>query len=93
MESAVMYKLNEQNNSLISINFQLEGISKQNFFKIYIQKNIFVIHFEIKWIYSIKYKLQKYFSNLIERIWMEFHFLFFMIQVRGTYTYFTVKHI
>lgn len=32
MESAVMYKLNEQNNSLISINFQLEGISKQNFF-------------------------------------------------------------
>lgn len=65
MESAVMYKLNEQNNSLISINFQLEGISKQNFFKIYIQKNIFVIHFEIKWIYSIKYKLQKYISNPI----------------------------
>lgn len=48
MESAVMYKLNEQNNSLISINFQLESISKQNFFYIYIQKNIFVIHFEIK---------------------------------------------
>lgn len=37
MESAVMYKLNEQNNSLISINFQLEGIS--DFLDIYSKKH------------------------------------------------------
>lgn len=39
MESAVMYKLNEQNNSLININFQLEGISKQKKLDIYSKKH------------------------------------------------------
>lgn len=47
MESAVMYKHNEQNNSLISINFKLEGISKQKIFRYIKYQHFCHCHFEI----------------------------------------------